>query len=63
MLCGVNLLLLLLATVPQLSKCLKFDAIRGDQTDQRICIQTKRYKRPMRVLLFREWLTIIISFI
>ena len=24
--------------VPQLSKCLKFEAIRGDQTDQRICI-------------------------
>ena len=23
--------------VPQLSKCLKFEAIRGDQTDQRIC--------------------------
>ena len=24
--------------VPQLSKCLKFEAIRGDQTDQKICI-------------------------
>ena len=24
--------------VPQLSKCRKFEAIRGDQTDQRICI-------------------------
>ena len=24
--------------VPQLSKCLKFEAIRGDQTDQRIRI-------------------------
>ena len=24
--------------VPQLSKCLEFEAIRGDQTDQRICI-------------------------
>ena len=24
--------------VPQLSKCLKFEAIRGDQTDQTICI-------------------------
>ena len=24
--------------VPRLSKCLKFEAIRGDQTDQRICI-------------------------
>ena len=24
--------------VPKLSKCLKFEAIRGDQTDQRICI-------------------------
>ena len=28
--------------VPQLSKCLKFEAIRGDQTDQMICILTKR---------------------
>ena len=28
----------LLPMVPQLSKCLKFEAIRGDQTDQRICI-------------------------
>ena len=24
--------------VPQLSKCLKFEAILGDQADQRICI-------------------------
>ena len=24
--------------VPQLSECLKFEAIQGDQTDQRICI-------------------------
>ena len=27
-----------LPIVPQLSKCLKFEAILGDQTDQRICI-------------------------
>ena len=26
------------AIVLQLSKCLKFEAIRGDQTDQKICI-------------------------
>ena len=32
------LLSLKLIIVPQLSKCLKFEAIRGDQTDQRICI-------------------------
>ena len=24
--------------VPQLSKCLKFEVIRGDQTDQKACI-------------------------
>ena len=36
--------------VPQLSKCLKFEAIRGDQADQRICIQTKRYHKTSECL-------------
>ena len=39
---------------PQLSKCLKFEAIRGDQSDQRICIQIKRYsKTPACIVVER----------
>ena len=36
-----------ISIVPQLSKCPKFEVIRGDQTDQRICIQTKRYNKTI----------------
>ena len=33
------------AIVPQLSKCLKFEAVRGDKTDQMIWIWTKIYNK------------------
>ena len=46
-----------ISVVPQLNKCLKFEAIRGVRLIQGFVFK-KGYKRPVPVLLFREWLTI-----
>ena len=44
--------------VPQLSKCLKFEAIRGGggrgQNDQRICILTKRYNKTRAYIVVQR---------
>ena len=54
---------IIFAIVPQLSTCLKFEAIRGDQTDKRFAFKQRDITRPVHVLLFGKWHTIIISFI
>ena len=46
----VRYTLVTVSMVPQLSKCLKFEAVwDGVEPDQRVIT------RPMRVLLFTEW--------
>ena len=49
------------AIVPQLRKCLKFEAVRGIKLIKGFEFeQTNKQTRPIRVLLFTEWLIIFI---
>ena len=43
-----------LTIVPKLSKCLSFEAIWGDQTDQRISISTKRYEKTCACIVVQR---------
>ena len=47
--------------VPQLSKCLKFEAVRSIKLIKGFEFeQTNKQTRPMHVLLFTEWFIIIV---